>query len=98
MAGKKSRDSLTLGRLDDGAALRLGRPALEQHVHLIGGTGTGKSTLMLNMLAEAMRAGKGVLLIDPHGDLWEKALRLVPPARRNDLVLVHPTDPRAPSP
>ncbi len=94
-AGKTSRrDSLTLGRLDNGAALRLDRQALEQHVHLIGGTGTGKSTLMLNMLAEAMRAGRGVLLVDPHGDLWEKALRLVPPARRDDLVLVHPTDPR----
>lgn len=91
---KKSRDGLKLGRLDDGGALRLARSALEQHVHLIGGTGTGKSTLMLNMLAEAMQAGRGVLLVDPHGDLWEKALRLVPPARRDDLVLVHPTDPR----
>jgi hypothetical protein len=88
------RDNLALGRLDDGSVLRLDRQALEQHVHMMGGTGTGKSTLMLNMIAEDMRAGRAVLLIDPHGDLWEKALRLVPPARRHDLVLVHPTDPR----
>lgn len=94
-AGKGSRrNSLALGRLDDGSVLRLDQQALEQHLHLIGGTGTGKSTLMLSMIAEAMRAGRAVLVIDAHGDLWEKALRLVPPARRNDLVLLHPADPR----
>ena len=94
LAGKRSRrESFTLGRLEDGSILQLDRQALEQHLHLIGGTGTGKSTLMLNMIVEAMRAGRAVLLIDAHGDLWEKARRLVPPARQKDLVLVHPTDP-----
>jgi hypothetical protein len=41
-----------------------------------------------------MKAGRGVILIDPHGDLWEKALRLVPGRRLGDLALVHPTDAR----
>jgi hypothetical protein len=92
LAGRRSRrEGFTLGRLWDGCILRLDRQALEQHLHLIGGT--GKSTLMLNMIVEAMRAGRAVLLIDPHGDLWEKARGLVPPARQKDLVLVHPTDP-----
>ena len=61
---------------------------------MLGGTGTGKSTLMLNMIAQDMKAGRAVILIDPHGDLWEKALKLVPNKRQKDLVLVHPTDAR----
>ena len=68
--------------------------ARKQHIYMLGGTGTGKSTLMLNMIAQDMKAGRAVILIDPHGDLWEKALKLVPSKRLKDLVLVHPTDAR----
>ena len=87
-------EGITLGQLDDGAPFAISGSARKQHVYMIGGTGTGKSTLMLNMVFQDMQSGRGVILIDPHGDLWEKALRLVPAERLKDLVLVHPTDPR----
>jgi len=85
---------INLGLLDDDAAFTIDGSARKQHVYMLGGTGTGKSTLMLNMIVQDMQAGRAVILIDPHGDLWEKTLKLVPSERRNDLVLVHPTDAR----
>lgn len=47
----------------------------------------GKSTLMLNMLASDIRAGRGVCLIDPHGDLADAVRTVVPKRRRNDVIL-----------
>jgi hypothetical protein len=49
--------SIALGTLDDGSVLRLDQRALEQHLYLIGGTGTGKSTLMLNMIGRGHAGG-----------------------------------------
>jgi len=93
-AGIQRKDRIRLGTLDDDVPFMIDATARKQHVYMLGGTGTGKSTLMLNMIAQDMQAGRAVILIDPHGDLWEKALRLVPGKRLDDLVLVHPTDPR----
>ena len=92
-AVERSR-GITLGRLDDDLPFAIDAMARKQHVYMLGGTGTGKSTLMLNMIVQDMKAGRAVIVVDPHGDLWEKALRLVPSKRLQDLVLVHPTDPR----
>jgi len=85
---------ITLGTLDDAAAFTIDAAARKQHIYMLGGTGTGKSTLMLNMIVQDMNAGRAVVVIDPHGDLWEKALQRVPNKRLQDLVLVHPTDAR----
>ena len=85
---------ISLGLLDDDMPFAIDVSARKQHIYMLGGTGTGKSTLMLNMIAQDMRAGRAVIVIDPHGDLWEKALKLVPAERLKDLVLVHRLDPR----
>jgi len=94
-AADRSR-SITLGILDDAAPFAIAAAARKQHIYMLGGTGTGKSTLMLNMIVQDMKAGRAVIVIDPHGDLWEKTLKLVPSKRLKDLVLVHPTDARGP--
>jgi len=57
-----------------------------RHLAVIGKTGMGKSTLLKNLIASDMRAGRGVALIDPHGDLAESVLALVPRHRINDVV------------
>ncbi|MFH1347013.1 MAG: type IV secretory system conjugative DNA transfer family protein, partial [Spirochaetota bacterium] len=62
------------------------------HVYTIGQTGTGKSTLMTNMAIEDIRQGKGIAVIDPHGDLIEKILGLVPEKRFEDVVVFDPSD------
>jgi type IV secretory pathway TraG/TraD family ATPase VirD4 len=63
-----------------------------KHIYIIGKTGTGKSTLMENMLIDDIREGKGVGLIDPHGDFAEKVLNFIPEERINDVVYFDPGD------
>ncbi|MCX6796253.1 MAG: type IV secretion system DNA-binding domain-containing protein, partial [Candidatus Falkowbacteria bacterium] len=43
-----------------------------RHMYLIGKTGMGKTTILENMIIEDIRAGRGVGVVDPHGDLAEK--------------------------
>lgn len=63
-----------------------------QHVYAIGKTGTGKSTLLRNMILQDIAAGHGVGIIDPHGDLAEELLDHIPPWRADDLVYFNPAD------
>ncbi|PID69956.1 hypothetical protein CSB37_04300 [bacterium DOLZORAL124_38_8] len=63
-----------------------------RHVYVIGKTGMGKSTLLENMIYSDIQAGKGVAVIDPHGDLAEAVLKFVPKNRTNDVVLFDPSD------
>jgi type IV secretory pathway TraG/TraD family ATPase VirD4 len=62
------------------------------HIYLIGKTGTGKSTLIENMIASDIVDGRGVALIDPHGDLADKILSLVPRERIKDVIYFNPAD------
>ncbi len=84
-----------LGRLADGREVRQGRDTAARHAYLIGQTGTGKSTLLCNLLHADIVAGHGVTLVDPHGDLTEQVLGLVPEERLEDVVLIDPADSEA---
>src|SRR3989475_8368174 len=61
------------------------------HMYIIGKTGTGKSTLIANLARQDLARGEGFALLDPHGDLVEQALRLVPPERQADLIYCNVT-------
>jgi hypothetical protein len=63
-----------------------------RHIHLIGASGTGKSTLLLNMIVQDIQKGDGVAVLDPHGDLIDTVLRHIPPHRAQDVVLIDPAD------
>ncbi|MFC1616483.1 type IV secretory system conjugative DNA transfer family protein [Patescibacteria group bacterium] len=63
-----------------------------RHAYIIGKTGMGKSTLLENMIFSDIIAGKGVGVIDPHGDLAEAVLNFVPSNRTNDVILIDPSD------
>jgi len=63
-----------------------------QHVYIIGQTGTGKSTLLYNMILQDIEAGRGVAVIDPHGDLVHEVLDHIAPWRTDDIVYFHPAD------
>src|SRR5262249_45761494 len=56
------------------------------HMLIIGKTGTGKSTLLRTLVSEDLRNGEGLALFDPHGDLVESVLALVPRERQRDLI------------
>jgi hypothetical protein len=63
-----------------------------RHLHLIAPTGAGKSTVMLSLAAQDMAAGRGIVVVDPKGDLVADVLDRVPPSRINDVCLLDPTD------
>jgi hypothetical protein len=63
-----------------------------RHIYIIGKTGMGKSTLLENMIFSDIISGKGIGVIDPHGDLIEAILRFIPKSRSNDVVLFDPAD------
>lgn len=63
-----------------------------RHLHVLGPTGTGKSTLMLNLICQDMAAGRGLVVIDPKGDLVRGALARMPDERRGDVVVVSAAD------
>lgn len=63
-----------------------------RHMYLIGKTGMGKSTILENMIIEDIRAGKGVAVVDPHGDLAEKVIEYIPANRINDVIYFNPAD------
>jgi hypothetical protein len=63
-----------------------------QHVYVVGKTGTGKTTLLRNLIAQDLASGRGIGVIDPHGDLAQEILDLVPPSRTDDVVYFDPTD------
>ena len=59
-----------------------------RHTLVVGKTGTGKSTLLAKVAADFIEADWGLCLVDPHGDLAQDVLTIVPRRRRNDLVVV----------
>lgn len=67
-----------------------------RHLYTIGQTGTGKSTLMKAMLRQDIESGKGVCLIDPHGEFAEFALSIIPANRTDDVIYFDPGDVQRP--
>lgn len=64
----------------------------QRHLYIIGQTGTGKSVFMKSMVRQDMEAGKGLCVIDPHGDFAEFALSVVPKNRTDDVIYFDPGD------
>jgi hypothetical protein len=64
----------------------------ERHVYIIGGTGNGKTTMLLYGIVQDMQKGRGVAVIDPHGDMAETLLCHVPPERIQDVIYFNPDD------
>lgn len=61
-----------------------------RHFYVVGQTGTGKTTLLKNMVIEDMQAGEGVCFIDPHGSDIEDILGRVPEHRKEDVIYFDP--------
>jgi len=63
-----------------------------RHFYIIGQTGTGKTSLIRDMIRQDIENGEGVAVIDPHGDLVEDTLANIPKERVDDVVLFEPFD------
>jgi type IV secretory pathway TraG/TraD family ATPase VirD4 len=63
-----------------------------RHMYIIGKTGTGKTTLLKNAIYQDMLNGKGLAVLDPHGDMFRELLQIIPENRRKDVVVFNPSD------
>ncbi len=66
-----------------------------RHMYAIGKSGTGKSTLLANMIINDLKHNEGLAVVDPHGDLIETVLNYIPKHRINDVIVLDPSDPLA---
>lgn len=64
----------------------------ERHEYIIGGTGSGKTTMLQYEIVQDIQSGKGVAVVDPHGDMAETLLRYVPSERVKDVIYFNPDD------
>ena len=67
-----------------------------RHMYIIGKTGTGKSQLLEEMIVQDIESGKGVAVIDPHGDLIDGVVSRIPAARAEDVIYFDPSDTERP--
>jgi hypothetical protein len=74
------------------AEVRLSPDQRVRHAHFIGASGTGKSTLLFNLIRQDIERGEGVAVLDPHGDLVDKLLGIIPASRLEDVILLDPSD------
>jgi len=77
-----------------GSEQLLGLNAVDRmrHIYMIGKTGSGKSSLLKNLIVQDIYRGEGICLIDPHGDLAEEILDMIPAKRLRHVVYIDPAD------
>lgn len=77
--------------------IRISENDRRRHLYILGQTGTGKSTSMINMIISDIREGKGICYIDPHGqDLEEHVLPYIPKERAEDVIIFDASDVQRP--
>jgi hypothetical protein len=64
----------------------------QKHTYVIGKTGTGKTTLLTSAIYQDMVNGKGLAVLDPHGDMFQELLSIVPKRRQKDVIVFDPSD------
>lgn len=96
-------DVLRLGfDVEDNSPVQLTLEERRQGTYIVGTTGTGKSSLLRNMIYQDMRLKMdkdlrpGLCVLDPHGDLIDELLELVPKDRIDDVILFDPMDTERP--
>jgi hypothetical protein len=90
-----SKDGITLGFNDYRGVETVIRHAEDdrrRHFYIVGQTGTGKSTMMEEMVKQDIKNGKGVCVIDPHGEFVDHVIECVPKERAEDVIYFDPAD------
>ena len=91
---EENKDITIIGKTNFRNQVHFGirREDRQRHFYVVGKTGVGKSTLLENMIVDDIRDGKGVGLIDPHGDFAERLLKFIPEERIDDVIYFNPAD------
>jgi hypothetical protein len=86
------KEGKPLGRSTNGKQVNLAVADARHHLHLLGPTGVGKSTLIARLVLADFDAGLGAVVIDPKGDLVEELLARIPRGREGEVDLLDPMD------
>jgi len=89
------KDTVYFGRTDYRNAEKIfgiSRKDRRQHMYVIGKTGTGKSVMLNNLIIQDIMNGDGVCVVDPHGELIEGVIKMIPKTRLKDVVYFNPAD------
>jgi hypothetical protein len=92
-------EGLLLGRVQyrgQEYPVRIKQGDRRRHMYVIGKSGSGKSELIKSMVKQDIEAGRGVCVIDPHGDLAQDCLAFVPKSRADDVIYFSPADAERP--
>jgi len=84
---KQTLNRLHIGSCADRSDFTIARPDLARHALVLGATGTGKSTLLKQMIRQDIADGIATIVIDPHGDLFDDALATMPTAALSQAVI-----------
>lgn len=91
-----SEDGIQLGvkkTSESEKIIRIDNDSLARHLYVMGQTGTGKSTMLKTMISDCIDMNYGFTVIDPHGDLFDNILKLIPKSRKNKVFIIDTTDP-----
>lgn len=91
----QNKDVVYFGKTDYRNTERIfgvARKDRRQHMYVIGKTGTGKSALLHNLISQDIMRGEGVCVVDPHGELVEGILKMIPKDRMADVIYFNPAD------
>ncbi len=91
----KTKDRVFFARTDFREGNKLfgvKRKDRRQHMYVMGKTGTGKSAMLHNLIAQDILNGEGVCVVDPHGELVEDTLKMIPKSRLKDVIYFNPAD------
>ncbi len=87
------REGIVLGRntfRGQETLVRMTDEDRRRHLYVVGQTGTGKTTIMKDMVRQDIEAGRGVCVIDPHGDFADFTLSVIPQTRVDDVIYFDP--------
>ncbi|MBT4941801.1 MAG: type IV secretion system DNA-binding domain-containing protein [Candidatus Magasanikbacteria bacterium] len=93
------KEGLTLGYCEYRGTkedVKLQTPDRQRHLYIIGKSGSGKSVTIANLAMQDVKAGHGVCIVDPHGDLVEEVLGHIPKERADDVIIFNPSDTERP--
>ncbi|MCK9235118.1 MAG: type IV secretion system DNA-binding domain-containing protein [Bacteroidales bacterium] len=90
-------DGITLGEKKNGKEslqIRINQDDLARHLYIMGQTGTGKTTLLKSMIKDCLNKNVGFAVFDPHGDLFNDLLHLLPTNKKHKLITLNTSDPK----
>jgi len=88
-----TEDTVFIGKAKSGMQeqdVYMSREDRFRHMYTLGGSGSGKSVFLTNLILQDIEKGNGVCVVDPHGETVDDVLLRMPKHRRDDVIIFSP--------